>query len=322
MRSLLDFSDLSGWRQDDHRAALDTFLESCDRSATGDLIPAEDWQGLCAAGRAALDPRIFFETGFRPVLIEDGAEPLFTGYYEPELQASRRRTERFRYPLYRRPPEIAGRSEPWLTRAEIERGALAGRGLEIAWLDDPVDAFFLHVQGSGRLLLQDGSILRVGFGGRNNHPYRSVGRYMAEAGLLPAHRVSAGGIRAWVQENGAIGREVLHRNPSFIFFRAVEGLGTHHGPVGAMGVPVSAGRSIAVDPDAVPLGLPVWLETETAEGPLTRLMVAQDVGAAVKGAQRADIFFGSGEAAYALAGRQRAGGRMVVLMPRALVEGD
>lgn len=316
----LSYAELSGWQSDDHAAALTAFLRSCDRSATGDLVPDDHWAALCRAGNAALDARTFFEAAFQPILIEDGGDTLFTGYYEPELQASATRTERFRYPLYRRPAEVANSRSPWLTREQIEAGALSGRNLEIAWLDDPVDAFFLHVQGSGRLLLQDGSILRLGFGGRNNHEYRSVGRYMAQQGLLPAHRVSAGGIKAWVRENGSIGRTVLNQNPSYIFFREVRGLSRNDGPQGAMGVPVTAMRSVAVDNDFVPLGLPVWLETETAEGPLEQLMIAQDVGAAVKGAQRADIFFGSGEAAFALAGRQRAGGRMVVLMPRAMLD--
>ena len=317
----LSYSDLSGWQEDDHAAALATFRRSCDRSSTGDLVPEDQWQGLCRAAAVSLDARTFFEAAFQPVLFRDGEEALFTGYYEPELAASPVRTDRFRYPLYRRPAEVASSRDPWLTREQIEGGALRGRGLEIAWLDDPVDAFFLHVQGSGRLLMQDGSILRVGFGGRNNHPYRSVGRYMADQGLLPAHRVSASGIRAWVRENGSVGRAVLNANPSYIFFREVEGLGRDDGPEGAMGVPVTPMRSVAVDNSRVPLGLPVWIETETAEGPLRSLMIAQDVGAAVKGAQRADIFFGSGEAALAVAGRQRAGGRMVVLMPRALLGG-
>ncbi|SOH93276.1 membrane-bound lytic murein transglycosylase A [Monaibacterium marinum] len=317
----LSYAELDGWYEDDHDAALAVFLRSCDRSSTGDLVPDDHWESLCRAGEAAFDSRTFFEAAFQPILIEDGGDPLFTGYYEPELQASTVRTDRFRYPLYRRPREVANSRSPWLTREQIEAGALTGRGLEIAWLDDPVDAFFLHVQGSGRLLLQDGSILRLGFGGRNNHPYRSVGRYMAREGLLPVHRVSAGGIKAWVRENGSIGRAVLNQNPSYIFFREVTGLSRGEGPEGAMGVPVTQMRSVAVDNDYVPLGLPVWLETETDAGALKQLMIAQDVGAAVTGAQRADIFFGSGADAFALAGRQRGEGRMVVLMPRATLDG-
>ena len=316
------YDQLVGWEVDDHDMALATFLRSCDRSSTGDAIEQRHWDGLCEAASLTNDARSFFEAAFVPMLVEDGKDALFTGYYEPELRASRTPTDRFRYPLYRRPAELESSREPWLTREQIERGALNGRGLEIAWLDDPVDAFFLHVQGSGRLLLQDGSILRIGFGGRNNHPYRSVGRYMAREGLLPAHRVSATGIKAWVRENGTIGRSVLNQNPSYIFFREVRSLAPTDGPEGAMGIPVTAGRSIAVDREFVPLGLPVWIETETVDGVFNRLMVAQDVGAAVNGAQRADIFFGSGESALAIAGRQRASGRMVVLMPRAAVNGN
>jgi len=316
----VSYDTLSGWQADDHEAALETFLRSCRRTSTGDLVPDDHWEALCRAGEAALDARTFFEAAFQPIVIEDGGDPLFTGYYEPELQASATRTDRFNYPLYRRPPEVATSRNPWLTREQIEDGALHGRGLEIAWLDDPVDAFFLHVQGSGRLLLQDGSILRLGFGGRNNHPYRSVGRYMADEGLLPPHGVSARGIKAWVRENGNVGRAVLNANPSYIFFREVPGLTRQDGPQGAMGISLTAMRSVAVDNSFVPLGLPVWLETETSDGPLKRLMIAQDVGAAVKGAQRADIFFGSGSAAYARAGQQRGDGRLVVLMPRAMLD--
>ncbi len=317
----LSYDALDGWAADDHAAALRTFSRSCASTATGDRIRAEEWAALCQAAESATDARAFFEAAFTPVLVTDGTDALFTGYYEPELLGSRSRTERFRFPLYRRPPEVEGRDTPWLTREEIERGGLSGRGLELAWLEDPVEAFFLHVQGSGRLALTDGSVMRVGYAGRNGHPYRSVGRYMGEEGLLPSHNLSAAAIRNWVRENGQRGLDVLNVNPSYIFFHEVEGLTADDGPVGAMSLPVTARRTVAVDRDAVPLGLPVWVETETANGPFKRLMVAQDVGAAVKGAQRADIFFGSGEAAFAVASRQRAGGRMVVLMPRAALAG-
>ncbi|RED18327.1 murein transglycosylase A [Pontivivens insulae] len=319
MMTPMSFEDLDGWADDDHAAAMVVFRRTCAQSATGDLVPDAIWQGLCRAAEFVPDARAFFETAFQPVMITDGNDPLFTGYYEPELQASRSHTDTFRYPLYRRPPEVAGTSAPWLSRAEIEAGALRGRGLELAWLADPVDAFFLHVQGSGRLRLTDGSVMRVGFGGRNNHTYRSVGRHMAETGLLPAHQVSAGAIRNWVRENGDAGRRVLNHNPSYIFFVEVEGLRPEDGPIGAMSAPVTAMRSVAVDRSFTPLGLPVWVETTTTDGPFARLMIAQDVGAAINGAQRADIFFGSGAEAYRQAAVQRYGGRLITFFPRSLL---
>ncbi|MGB0496725.1 MAG: murein transglycosylase A [Rubricella sp.] len=313
----LSFDDLPAWSADSHEAARETFLRSCGSAPESPLVEADEWRTLCDAGRSATDARAFFEEHFVPVLIEDGNPPLVTGYYEPELAASRTRQGRFDEPIYRLPPERRGVRGAWLTRAEIEGGALAGRGLELAWLEDPVDVFFLQVQGSGRLRMEDGSVLRIGYGGRNGHPYRSVGRHMVELGLFAEHQASASNIRRWVAGNGDDGRRILHHNPSFIFFRVVEDLPEEAGPVGALGVPVTAMRSIAVDPDYTPLGAPVWLETETALGPFAALVVAQDVGAAIRGAQRADLFFGSGREAGEIAGVMRTPGRLVTLLPRA-----
>jgi len=313
-RKTLRFSDLRGWADDDHAAALKVFLTTCAQMKTA------AWAATCKAAKAAASPRAFFEANFVPVLITDGGRPLFTGYFEPELTASRIRTGSYQYPLYRAPKDLP-RGQPWHTRQEIEeRGLLAGRGLEIAWLADPVDAFFLHVQGSGRLKMTDGSVLRVGFAAKNGQPYRSVGREMARRGLLPENRVSARAIRDWVHAHPEGGREVLWYNPSFIFFRVLD-LPPTSGPIGAMARPVTPLRSIAVDPEFTPLGAPVWVEKGGAR-PLARLMVAQDTGSAIKGAQRADIFYGSGKPAGEVAGHVRDGGRMVVLMPRALAATD
>ncbi|WP_377834753.1 murein transglycosylase A [Acidimangrovimonas pyrenivorans] len=304
----LRFDQLKGWAKDDFAAALSTFLVTCPR------LKDPDWHETCAAARlAGDDPRGFFESYFRPVLLGDPKQALFTGYYEPELTASATRTPRFAYPIYRRPPELRP-GAVWYSRAEIEtRHLLAGRGLEIAWLDNPVDAFFLQVQGSGRLHLTDGRILRVGFDGKNGHPYRSVGREMARRGLLPKHRVSAARIRSWVKDHPDRGMTMLRHNPSYVFFRVLR-LAANRGPLGAMRKPVTAGRSIAVDPDYVPLGAPVWVE-KTGRNPLRRLMIAQDTGSAIKGPQRADIFYGSGAKAGRIASHVRDGGRMVVLLP-------
>ncbi|MDJ1009442.1 MAG: MltA domain-containing protein [Paracoccaceae bacterium] len=305
--SFLEWDDLDGWSADSHDVALSVFSETC-----GDL-EGPHWPAICAVAKSDPPAREFFERLFLPVMIEDGEAPLFTGYFEPELAGSLVRTTTFRYPLYRRPPELP--SQPWLTRREIETtGILDGRDLEIAWLSDPVDKFFLQVQGSGRIRLPDGRGIRVGFGGKNGHPYRSIGNEMVRRGYLPEHQVSAPMIRRWVADNPVAGAELLHHNPSYVFFREVTRVPPNRGPLGAMNRSITAGRSVAIDPEFVPLGAPVWLE-KGGEEPLRRLMVAQDTGSAVKGAQRADIFFGTGDEAGEVAGRVRDSGRLVVLLP-------
>lgn len=303
----LGFADLAGWDRDDHAEALAAFRETCD------LIAGEAWGPLCRLARDVTDARSFFEVFFRPVVI--GTPPaLFTGYYEPELRGSRTRTARFAWPIYRRPPELSD-TTPWFTRGEIEGGGiLAGRGLEIAWLEDPVEVFFLQVQGSGRIRLTDGSVIRVGYAGKNNQPYRSVGAELVRRGVYEPHQVSAQVIRNWVRRNPAEGEALLNHNPSYVFFREIPGLAPDRGPIGAMMRPVTALRSIAVDPAHVPLGAPVWIEKGGAF-PLARLMVAQDTGGAIKGAQRADIFYGSGDRAGEMAGIVRDPGRLVTLLP-------
>lgn len=311
-RTVLQWTDLSGWESDNHDAALGAFLQTCT-----DLTD-RDWSALCALAQdQAQAPgagRSFFELFFRPVLIEDGNPGLFTGYYEPELSGSRTRSATHRWPIYRTPPELRP-GVKWYTRAEIEEyRLLQGRGLEIAWIDDPVDVFFLQVQGSGRIRLTDGSAIRVGYGGRNGHDYRSVGRELVRRGLFESHQVSAATIRNWVRSNPDAGEELLRHNPSYIFFREVSEVPPEAGPLGAMNRSITALRSIAVDPDYVPLGAPVWIEKAGRE-PMNRLMIAQDTGSAIKGAQRADIFFGTGAEAGREAGRVKDPGRLVVLMP-------
>lgn len=303
----LDFADLDGWAEDDHDAALEAFRLTCG------ALPA-DWAELAAraGGVGPGQARRFFEAWFRPVLIEDGTPALFTGYYEPEVEGVLEPSSRFRVPLYRRPPELPG-DRPWLTRTEIEEGALAGRGLEVAWVEDEVGAFFLQVQGSGRLRLPDRRVLRLGYAGKNGHPYSSVGLRAIARGVLPADGASADLLRDWLRRNPGEGRALMRANASFVFFRELD-LPPGTGPLGTAGQPVTALRSLAVDPEVVPLGAPVWIETEGTER-LRCLMVAQDTGSAIKGAQRADIFVGTGEEAGLRAGRIRDGGRLLVLWP-------
>ncbi len=306
-QTVLTFADLDGWADDDHAAALTVFHKTCRD------MNAPDWDLICALAESQKNARAFFEMFFRPILIEDGLPALFTGYYEPELDGACKQSDRFRYPLYRLPPEAAGGQ--WASRAEIEDQALlAGRGLEIAWLDDPVDVFFLQVQGSGRIHLTDGSVIRVGYAGANGHEYRSIGQELVRRGLFDADQVTAGLIRSWIRANPAEGQELLRHNPSFVFFRVIDNVVAGCGPLGAMNRSVTTMRTIAVDPTFVPLGAPVWIETDGRD-PLRRLMIAQDTGSAIKGAQRADIFFGTGPEAGRRAGAVRDPGRMIVLMP-------
>lgn len=308
-RTVLSFEALDGWAEDDHAAALEVFLNTC-----GDFDDP-DWAALCAvAGQQKPEgARAFFELFFRPVLIEDGNSALFTGYFEPELDGSRYRTDRYRYPVYKLPPEA--RSGRWLPRRELlTSGVMDNRGLEIAWVDDPVELFFLQIQGSGRIRLPDGRTLRVGYGGANGHPYRSIGTELIRRGIYNAHQVSAQVIRNWVRRNPTDGAELLFHNPSYVFFRELRNVPAHKGPLGAMNRSITTMRSVAVDPRYTPLGAPVWVEKD-GKTPLRRLMIAQDTGSAIKGAQRADLFYGTGDEAGRDAGRLRDPGRMVVLLP-------
>lgn len=300
------FSDLAGWRDDDQAAALAAFVASCP------ALSEPAWAPACAAAPEAKDARVFFERYFRPVAV--GPKPLLlTGYYEPEIRASPVPTPRFAYPIYAKPPELVP-GRPWFDREAIEsRGLLQGRGLELAWLADPVEVFFLQTQGSGRLVMPDGKVMRVGFAAKNGQPYRSIGREMVRRGLLDAASASAGAIKDWVQDHPEEGRALMWLNPSYVFFRKVQ-LAPGLGPLGALHLPLTPGRSLAVDPAYVPLGAPVWVETDGAE-PLHRLTVAQDMGTAIKGPGRADLFIGSGARAGVVAGRMKDRGRMFVLEP-------
>lgn len=303
----LAWSDLVEWNDDAHQDALTAFIETCT-----DLQDPE-WRKICAAAQDQADAKAFFELFFRPVLIEDGEPGLFTGYFEPELKGSRTRSAKYRFPLYSVPPELKP-GMLWHSRAEIESGLLDGRGLEIAWVDDAVDAFFMQIQGSGRVALAEGGSIRLGYGERNGHEYRSVGQELVRRGIFSAHQVSAETIRNWVKKNPDAGAALLRHNPSFVFFRELTDMPETAGPLGAMNRSVTALRSIAVDPEFVPLGAPVWIEKGGAD-PLHRLMIAQDTGSAIKGAQRVDVFYGSGDDAGKQAGRIKDPGRSVVLLP-------
>ncbi|NJM84252.1 MAG: murein transglycosylase [Tabrizicola sp.] len=310
MAQVLDFEALDGWQDDSHGEALVTFLKTCKR------FDDPDWRPICALAAETpqddVSARSFFELFFKPVLI--GAPPaLFTGYYEPELDGSPVRTVRFAYPIYRKPAELVEGSV-WYSREEIEGGIMVGRGLELAWLDDPIDVYFLQIQGSGRIRMPDGHIMRVGYAAKNGQPYRSIGQELVNRGLFTLDQVSARVIRDWVKDNPVEGAKLLNFNPSYVFFRKIADLPASQGPIGAMGRSITPFRSIAVDPLFTPLGAPVWIEKD-GDLPMRRLMVAQDTGGAIKGMQRADIFFGTGFEAGDAAGMVKDGGRMIVLLP-------
>jgi membrane-bound lytic murein transglycosylase A len=349
----VSFADLPGWTTDRHAAAIPALLAGCrviaalppDRSLGGAetlVVQAAGLAPACAEA-AALPPgdeaaRAFLERRFRPVALGEGT---LTGYFEPELRGSLRRSATYATPLHARPPELVeadlgsfaqdlrgrrvagvvrdGRLQPFHDRTAITGGALAGRGLELAWVDDPADAFFLHIQGSGRVRLEDGGVLRLGYAGWNGHPYFAVGRTLVERGILAREAVSMQAIRAWMAEAGpAEAAALMARNPSYIFFRRLEGLTPELGPIGTLGAPLTPGRSVAVDRTQVPLGLPFWIagRDPVTEAPLHRLAVAQDTGGAIRGLARADLFTGWGSEAADRAGRLRDPAAMFVLLPR------
>ncbi len=293
-------ADLAGWGADDHAAALEVFLSTADHLTDG------SWQAVVAAARRAADPRLFFETMFSPTAPRS---TLFTGYFEPELPGARVPGAGYETPLYRLPPFPVALSR----RDIIASGALAG--YEICWLRTPLDLFFLQVQGSGRIRLPDGETLRVNFAGSNGRPYTSIGAALVARGAVDAADISAQAIRAWASTHPGDLDTLLNLNESYVFFRDVTAQAGQGGPLGALGRPVTALRSLAVDPVHVPLAVPVWVETFGPQ-PIRRLMVAQDTGAAIKGGDRADIFFGTGQGAGDMAGRLLVAGRMAVLMPR------
>ncbi|MCL2524330.1 MAG: murein transglycosylase A [Betaproteobacteria bacterium] len=338
-----DWSDLPGWNDDDVAAAWPAFLQSC-RGLAGRAHGAA-WKRVCdlareAGEQAGFDARAFFQDNLRPyaIVAGDGNDSgMITGYYEPLLRGSRQRAKGFEQPVLGVPddllnidlaavfPElkdkrVRGRLDgrrvlPYWTRAEIVSRGEAIPARVLLYVDDAVELFFLHVQGSGRVRLADGSMVRLNYADQNGHAYQSIGRLLVARGELKLEEASMQGIQVWARANPGRLDELLNSNPSYVFFREIPD--NEDGPPGALGVPLSAGRSIAVDPRSVPLGAPVFLSTtqpNSAEA-LNRLMLAQDTGGAIKGAVRADFFWGFGKDAGKQAGRMRQSGRMWLLLP-------
>jgi membrane-bound lytic murein transglycosylase A len=352
------FGDLPGWADDRHGEAIPAFLRSCDklakladdarvgRTETGGI--AADWRPACERARRtdAGGARAFFEEEFVPFLARnnDDAVGRFTGYYEPLLRGALRPHGAYQTPLHRRPPDLvtvelmkflddargrrlAGRVvdrrlEPYDTRAEIVAGSLAGKQLELLWVDDPVDAFFVQVQGSGRVRLDTGEELRIGYAATNGHRYTAIGRVLIAEGHLTPETVSMQSIRAYLAAHPERADEVMNRNASYVFFERIAG----DGPLGSQGVVLTAGRSMAIDRNFIPQSAPLWLDTTApvagAEGeePLRRLVIAQDTGGAILGPVRGDVFWGSDDAAADVAGRMKSRGRYFLLLPRAAAD--
>lgn len=350
------FGALAGWAQDDLAATLPALKKSCDRL---NRLPADraigtdgmfgtqaQWRAGCAALMAlpaaatSAAVRASLEQHFQPWRASPGggAEPgLFTGYYEASLNGSRRQDGRYRTPLYRRPADLVmvdlgefrpdwrgqrtagkvedGKLRPYADRAAVDAGALAGKGLELLWVDDPIEAFFAEIQGSARVRMADGGEIRIGYAAQNGHQYRPIGRDLVERGALSKDQVSMQTIRAWLERNPAEAPALMRRNPSVVFFREIPG----DGPIGAQGVALTPGRSMAVDPRFIALGTPLWLEIDEPKEPggkLRRLVVAQDTGGAIRGPVRGDLFWGHGRAASDRAGEMKQPGTYVLLLPR------
>lgn len=310
------WAEVAGWDSDDMRAAWPALQSGCQA-----LKRRAEWARPCAealmfdAGDAAAVRR-FFETHFVPhrVVNSDGTNTgLVTGYYEPVLRGSRTRQGVYQVPLHTVPPTLRGRALP--ARGELLRLS-ALRSAELVYVDDAVEAAFLQIQGSGRIQLAEGGVMRVGYAGTNEQPFRSFGRWLLDRGEITPAQATMQGIKAWARANPSRVEEMLNVNPRYVFFRELPP--TNEGPIGALGVPLTAERSIAVDPKFIPLGAPVFLSTTRplSNEPIRRLMFAQDTGTAIRGAVRADFYWGSGDAAGEQAGRMKQTGQMWVLKPR------
>jgi len=343
------FPALPAWPDDDHLSAFRSFMRFCAPSSHSRGVKNDVPDAVCDAARAlqesgrvsSASARKFFESNFTPYKF--GPAGFVTGYFEPELSASRKRHGPFQHPLLRAPGGLtsvtsANRPRGWPAdlshgrrtdaglvplpdRGQIMDGALAGETLELVWLKDPIDAFFVHVQGSARLRLDDGSIMRVGYAGKTGHPYSSIARILVRRGEGTPEELTMSGLRAWLEANPGQRDALFKENRSFIFFREIEINDPAAGPIGATGLPLISGRSLAIDPAYVPYGFPVFVTSqnladfEEPDRKLARLMIADDTGSAIRGAARGDIFVGSGEAAGRIAGEIRHRAAMTLLVP-------
>ena len=350
------WNDLPGWADDQTLTeATPALLQSCNA-----LAKKPGWQDACNGIRNMSEAdrknpatlRTYYQKFYQPYQLvqNDGAgNGLFTGYYEPLLQGSKEQTSKARYPVYGVPanlltielgdlfPELKGKRVrgrltddnkviPYWTREQIEANPARMNARTLAWVDDPIELFFLQIQGSGRIQMPDGSRQRIGYADQNGQPYKSIGTVLIQRGDLSSDKASMQGIQNWARNNPAKVQALLNENPSYVFFRNLptDPNNPDAGPPGALGVPLTPGRSIAIDPRATPLGAPVWLDTTypNTNQPMKRLVLAQDTGGAIKGAVRADFFWGFGPDAGKEAGRMKQSGQMWVLLPPTAVPAD
>jgi membrane-bound lytic murein transglycosylase A len=348
------FAQIEGWDGDNHAAALAAFRKSCteilaDGRAFGREVryggKRADWLAVCESAAQAKSARQFFEEKFTALKVADPVRPegLFTGYYEPEAEGSRTPGNGYDVPVYRKPDDLVsfdaatekrlglkygrmlnGKPAGYLTRREIEEGALQGRGLEIVWLKSWVDAFFIHVQGSGRIRFEDGSSMRLAYGAKSGQPYTAIGGVLVERGVLTRESMSMQSLRKWMKDNPGEARQLMWENKSFVFFREVEVDDPALGAPGAQQVPLTPLRSLAIDRSLWVFGTPIWLDAKVPSGPggamrdFRHLMVAQDTGTAIKGHVRGDVYWGWGEQAASVAGQMKSPGAMIVLLPKKL----
>lgn len=333
----VDFESLDGWEEQSHKQALQAFLHSCNKFSkmpqsrqiggkVGNIV-ADDFHDVCEIANLvktmnSKQAQNFFQSWFRPFLVQNNSrnsKGFFTGYYEASLKGSRVKTEKFQYPLYSKPKNLT--SEPYFTRKEIEEGALKNKDLELIYVDDKAELFFLHIQGSGRVTLPDGTVVRVAYAARNNHKFTGIANYMADRSLLERGNLSAESIKNWIRQNPDKADEVMNYNPAYTFFKFAEG----EYIVGGQGVPLTTENSIAVDSEIMPYGFPFWIET-TLKGrnatreKFNRLMISQDTGSAIKGVVRADIFFGHGKQAEEKASSMATTGEYYILLPVNVVD--
>lgn len=353
----VSYATLDGWTSETPETLLPILRSECQRLMRlpadthlgGDtaLIPngsrAGEWRGACLAAQSVdatpESARTYFQSWFAPYLVSENG--LTTGYYEPQIYASSVRTEAFQTPLFGQPADLVhtkdtagnwvtgrwdnGQFAPYYTRAEIDHGALDGRGLEIAWLRSPEDLFFLQIQGAGRLVMPDGSVRRVGYAAKNGAAYVPIGRILVNRGEMAAQDVSLPSLRAWLAAHPDRAQALMEQNPDYVFFRKIDAVPLDRGAPGAMGIPLTPGRSVAIDRAVLPLGVPLWIDTRLPsangrEGHWTHMTFAQDVGSDIKGVGRADLFTGWGAQAEQVAGGLRSRGRMIVLLPHPAAE--
>lgn len=331
------FESLSGWQEDDHKKALSAFLHSCNKfskmaqnrlvAAQIGNITADDFHDVCDIAEVVKtmnekQAQNFFENWFKPFLVENrfgSSNGVFTGYYEASLRGSKTKSDVYKYPIYGKPHDLT--NEPYLSREEIENGALKNKNLELLYVDDKVDLFFMHIQGSGRVRLPNGVEVRIAYAGRNNQPFTAVSNYMVDKGLIDRSTMSSATVKDWMKRNIERADEIMNVNAAYTFFRIADS----EYVVGAQNVPLTPERSLAVDNEIIPYGLPLWVDTslkkrDGSKEKYSHLLIAQDTGSAIKGAVRGDIFFGNGKDAEEKAFYMASQGQYYILLPINIVD--